>query len=248
MKLQRWWLLVLPACLVGVALGMYPILQNSVKSIARENHQSSFSETFSSNRKMSQTVVEKPSEADGVYQKVKPAVVTVYGADGLGSGMVLRSQGLILTNKHIVQNSANINIKTADGKTFEGTVVDFDLRYDLALVQLKASTLNLPTVALADAVHLKAGDQVYAIGSPGGKEGTLTTGTFRQMTQHGSLQTSPGLLNPGNSGGPLVSRRGAVIGVNKGLLPDNSGLATPISAVKTLLTRYETVNREAARN
>lgn len=247
MKFQRWWLLVLPACLTGVALGMYPILQSSLKSTAKENQQSNPAPPFSSNREASQTVVQKPSAADGIYQTLKPALVTVYGADGLGAGMVLRSQGLILTNKHIVQNSASINVKTANGKMLDGTVVDFDLQYDLALVQLRQSALNLPTVPLADAVNLKAGDRVYAIGSPGGKEGTMTTGTFLRITQHSSLQTSPGLLNPGNSGGPLVNQAGVVIGVNKGLLPDNSGLATPISAVKTLLARYETVNQETTR-
>jgi S1-C subfamily serine protease len=92
-------------------------------------------------------------------------------------------------------------------------------------------------------VKVQQGDRVYAIGSPGGNAGTLTRGTFTRITSEGSLQTSVGLLNPGNSGGPLLNQQGVVIGVNKGLLPDKSGLATPIAAAKNLLRRYESVNQ-----
>lgn len=160
----------------------------------------------------------------------------------MGSGMILRSQGLLLTNKHLTGNVAVVQVKTATGATYDGTVVDFDLRYDLALIQLKGNHSRLPAVTLANSMAVKPGDRVYAIGSPGGKAGTMTTGTFTRTTEHGSLQTSAGLLSPGNSGGPLLNAQGQVIGVNKGLLNDKTGLATPVSAAKALINRYDQIN------
>lgn len=180
---------------------------------------------------------------DHVFQRVHSAVVTIYGAEGLGSGMILRPKGLILTNKHIVKNSANVVVKTADGETHAGTVVDFDLQHDLALVKLNTANLNLPTVAFASAPALKPSMPIYAIGSPGGKAGTITEGTFTRLTEHGSIQTSSGLLESGNSGGPLLNSQGEVIGVNKGLLRDRSGLASNLSAARALIHRYDQVNK-----
>lgn len=229
--------------LAGIFLANSPALQNFLQSATREKSNSVLSGQSFANSETARTAANMPSAADEVYQKVKPAVVTVYGANGLGSGMILRSDGLILTNKHIVDNYANVTVKTATGEMLEGAVVDFDLQYDLALLKLKKPSLTLPIVTLADEVTLKMGDRVYALGSPGGKEGTLTTGTFTRITQHGSLQMSAGLLNSGNSGGPLLNAQGVVVGVNKGLLEDKSGLATPITKVKPLLKRYEVVNQ-----
>ncbi len=181
--------------------------------------------------------------ADDVYQRVNPAVVTVYSVKEMGSGMIIRPNGLILTNRHVVQNSSDVKVKTASGSIYEGKVVDFDLRYDLALVKLKDANLQLPSVTLAAAVDEKMGDRIFAIGSPAGKPGTMTTGTFLRTTNYGSLQTSQGLLSPGNSGGPLLNAQGEVIGVNKGLLEDKTGLATNVTAIKTLVERYELVNK-----
>lgn len=242
MKLQHWWLPVIPALLGAILIAVYPPLRHSLQLTVSANSKSSSAEQPSANSKTAKSTGNTVSLADEVYQKVNPAVVTVFGANGLGSGMILRSDGLILTNKHIVDNFANVSVKTANGKMLEGKVVDFDLQYDLALVKLNQPRLALPTVTLAATVNLKAGDRIYALGSPGGKAGTLTTGTFTRITPHGSLKTSAGLLNSGNSGGPLLNEQGVVVGVNKGLLEDKSGLATSISSVHPLLKRYEASN------
>jgi S1-C subfamily serine protease len=242
MKLQRWWLPTTAILGLGGMVIAYPALQHSLQSFAWEQHQFQPKESPIINTETSSLEPAKKSPADQVYAQVSPAVVTVYGANGLGAGMILRSQGLVLTNKHIVDNFATVKIKMANMALYEGTVVDFDLRYDLALIQIKAPNLNLPTVTLSPTQNLKAGDRVYAIGSPGGQAGTLTQGTFTRLTEHGSLQTSTGLLSPGNSGGPLLNEQGIVVGVNKGLLTDKSGLATPVTAAKTLLQRYETIH------
>lgn len=183
------------------------------------------------------------SVSDLVYQRANPAVVTVYSVKDLGSGMVLKSNGLILTNRHVIQNSVQASIKTSTGQTYEGQVIDFDMRYDLALIKLNAKDLQLPTVTLAKAGTVKAGEPVFAIGSPAGKAGTLTSGSFLGTTEYGSLQTSPGLLSPGNSGGPLLNAQGEVIGISKGLLDNNSGLATSVEPIKELLDRYERIHQ-----
>jgi S1-C subfamily serine protease len=182
------------------------------------------------------------SVSDQVYQQVNPAVVTVYSVKELGSGMVLKSSGLVLTNRHVIQNSVQASIRTSTGQVYEGQVIDFDMRYDLALIKLNAKDLQLPTVTLANAITLKPGDPIFAIGSPAGKAGTLTSGTFVGANEYGSLQTSAGLLSPGNSGGPLLNTQGEVIGISKGVLDNGTGLATSVAPIKELLDRYERIH------
>jgi len=245
MKFQRWWLPIFPIFCAGIFWVAFPWLQHSLDFLAEVKLNSGSIKQPVATREATSALSTNGTESSPthtIHQRVKAAIVTVYGAAGLGSGMILRSDGLILTNKHIVDNSAAVSVKTADGKTFNGTVVDFDLRYDLALVQLNQPQIILPTVDLAETIELKPGERVYAIGSPAGQAGTLTTGTFTRITSYGSLQTSPGLLNPGNSGGALLNEAGVVVGVNKGLLKDQSGLASPVAAAKALLQRYETIN------
>ncbi|MBL1174366.1 S1C family serine protease [Pantanalinema sp. GBBB05] len=183
----------------------------------------------------------QPLTTDEIYQRVNPAVVTIYTAQGVGAGSIVRSDGLVLTNRHVVQNAPEVKIKTANGESFVGKVIDLDLRYDLALLQLRGPSRHLPTVTFASTSQLKLGDLVFAIGSPAGKSGVFTTGTFTRLTQHGSLQTSAGLLSEGNSGGPLLNRHGEVIGINKGVLTDRSGLATSIEAAKALIQRHDVI-------
>ncbi|MBF2029462.1 MAG: trypsin-like peptidase domain-containing protein [Oscillatoriales cyanobacterium C42_A2020_001] len=246
MRIQRWWLPTAVVLLVGIGLAAYPTLQFSSQTLSGEKNKSYSDNQPNPTSKHSPTTDITTQTAEALYQGVSPAVVTVYGADGMGSGMILRPDGLLLTNKHLIDNVAAVKVKTATGATYDGTVVDFDLRYDLALIRLKGQNLNLPIVMLANSTAVQAGDRIYAIGSPGGKAGTMTTGTFTRITEHGSLQTSTGLLSPGNSGGPLLNAQGQVIGVNKGLLSNKTGLATPISAAKNLINRYDQINNQKA--
>lgn len=179
--------------------------------------------------------------AQDIYRRVNPAVVTLYSAGEIGSGSIIGAEGLILTNKHVVQNGVQVEAKTASGKVYTGQVVAIDLRHDLALVQL-ATRDRFPTVPLASSANLQPGEPVYAIGSPAGRAGTFTNGHFQKVTEYGSLQTSRGLLQPGNSGGPLLNHRGEMIGINKGLLEDNSGLASSVTAAKALLDRHQAMS------
>jgi S1-C subfamily serine protease len=186
----------------------------------------------------SKTGVSKPTLKINVYQLVNPAVVTVY-SDEIGSGSIVSASGLILTVNHVVEGTFNgrVSVKTATGKSYRGRVVAVDRLNDLALVQCNFQQ-PLPTVQLATApLSIQPGEKVYAIGSPFGRSGTISEGSFRKITRRGDLQTTPGLLEPGNSGGPLLNDRGKLIGVNKGLLDDNSGLATSVLVVKHFIAQ-----------
>jgi serine protease Do len=177
-----------------------------------------------------------PRSTAEILQVVNPAVVTVQSGTTQGSGVIVRSTGLVVTSKHLIEQNGDVQVQTASGQTYLGYVVDADLQSDLALVQL-VNADRLPTIRLATRIDLKPGDRVYAIGSPAGRSGTLTAGRFQGVTSHGSLQMSPGLLREGNSGGPLLNQFGELVGVNKGVLTDQSGVATSVTAVEALLAR-----------
>jgi serine protease Do len=208
-----------------------------------KNHLNQAHATHAEKQKLLIPLKSQKSVENAIFQKANSAVVTVYGAKELGSGMIVRTDGLVLTNKHVVENSTSLAVKTAIGEVYEAETVDFDLRYDLAIVRLKTKSapIVLPTVNLTTTLRLQPGDRVYAIGSPSGRAGTMTTGRLIRITEQGSLQLSSGLLSPGNSGGPLLNTAGEVVGINKGILEDNTGLATGVGAIQELLIRHDTI-------
>lgn len=236
-KWQFWLLSTGLILLLGATLKVFTMVQPSTRS----NELATTKLAPEPRPALAAGTARQPLTTDEIYQRVNPAVVTIYTAQGVGSGSIVRSDGLVLTNRHVVQNAPEVKIKTASGENFVGKVIDLDLRYDLALVQLRGQSLHLPIVTFASTSQLTLGDPVFAIGSPAGKSGVFTTGTFTQLTQHGSLQTSAGLLSEGNSGGPLLNRHGEVIGINKGVLTDRSGLATRIEAAKALIQRHDVI-------
>jgi serine protease Do len=159
-----------------------------------------------------------------VYRAASPAVVTIAVGRGVGSGTIVSADGLVLTNEHVVRGARNgrVAVLAANEKRYEGQVLAVDRRNDLALIRLNTND-RLPTVRLADRAGIQVGQQVFAIGSPYGLSGTLTTGILSRIAQNGDLQTDAA-LNPGNSGGPLLNSRGELIGVNKAILsPGRSG-------------------------
>lgn len=179
-----------------------------------------------------------------VYQKASPAVVTLLVGRGSGSGSLITPEGLILTNEHVIRaaRGGQVRVKTAQGRTYTGEVIAVDRSNDLALVQL-ATQDRFPTIPLAHANSIQVGQRVYAIGSPYGLSGTLTTGILSRVDPRtGDLQTDAS-LNPGNSGGPLLNSRGELIGVNKAIISadgrSNSGIgfATSATVARDLITR-----------
>ena len=170
---------------------------------------------------------------------VSPAVVSleVNGAQqgGTGSGFVIREDGYIVTNNHVVEAAANggtITVQFADGASADATIVGRDANYDLAVIKVDKS--NLPTVVLGDSDSVVVGDLAIAIGSPLGLEGTVTAGIVsslnRPVTAGGQGSTSfinaiqtDAAINPGNSGGALVNGEGQVIGVNSAIATLSDG-------------------------
>jgi S1-C subfamily serine protease len=164
-----------------------------------------------------------------VYEQASPAVVTIQSRrGGSGSGSLVSPEGLVLTNEHVVRGSnGQVQVTTAQGRRFLGQVIAVDRPNDLALIRLQTNGEVFPTVTLADPSGIRVGQQVFAIGSPFGLSGTLTTGILSRISSNGDLQTDAA-INPGNSGGPLLNSRGELIGVNKAILSAGRGGNTGI--------------------
>lgn len=178
--------------------------------------------------------------AQRVYSRASSAVVTVIGGSS-GSGSIIDSDGLVLTNWHVVQDSQNIQITMVDGRKLSGAVVSSDQETDLAIVQIQGGG-NFPTIEMADPDSISIGQDVYAIGNPYQKfEGTLTTGIVSRIDSEGLIQTDTS-INVGNSGGPLLNRRGELIGVISSFYnPKNEAVnlgiafAIPVAQVQAFL-------------
>jgi serine protease Do len=144
-----------------------------------------------------------------------------------GSGFVVSSDGLILTNAHVVEGAKEVTVKLMDHREFKAKVLGSDKTSDIAV--LKIDTHNLPTVRLGNSDKLGVGDYVLAIGAPFGLEETATAGivsaTGRSLPGDGAvpfIQTDAA-VNPGNSGGPLFDATGAVVGINSQIYTNSGG-------------------------
>jgi S1-C subfamily serine protease len=184
-------------------------------------------------------VVETVSPAV-VRLDVRPAESSQKNArqGGTGSGVIVSPDGLVLTNSHVVGGASRIRATTAEGQSLTAQVVGDDPDTDLALVRINES-LTLPFAPLGDSRRLKRGQLVIAIGNPLGFESTVTAGVVSALGR--SLRASTGrliddliqtdaALNPGNSGGPLVSSRGEVVGINTAIIMGAQGICFAIAA------------------
>ncbi len=166
---------------------------------------------------------------------------------GLGSGIIFRSDGYIMTNAHVVKGAdpANITVKLADDREFRHVqLVGVDEGTDIAVLKVNAN--NLPTAKLGDSSSVKVGDWAIAVGNPFGLEHTVTVGIISaksrevQLSDRGGdyLQTDAS-INPGNSGGPLCDINGLVVGVNNAIYSESGGnmgigFAIPINTARTI--------------
>lgn len=219
---------------VGLAVGM-ALIAGAIGGIA--GNLANGSSLLDSQVKLVSTnsaVERAPESIAAIAARVLPSVVSIStrsrSGAGTGTGFVIRSDGYILTNNHVVENvvdGGTLNVSFDDGKVLRGKIVGVNPAYDLAVV--KVARTGVPALQLGNSDNVEVGDTVIAIGSPLGLSGTVTSGIVsaknRAVTAgdgqgEGSfinaLQTDAA-INPGNSGGPLVDRTGAVVGVNSAI-------------------------------
>jgi serine protease Do len=168
--------------------------------------------------------------------------------DGLGSGVVVRPDGYILTNNHVVDHADQLSVELNDGRSFKAKLVGTDAATDLAVVKIEGT--KLPTLPLGDSNAVRVGDVVLAIGNPLGVGQTVTMGIVSakgRATERGDnsyedfIQTDAP-INQGNSGGALVNTRGELIGINSQILTPSGGnigigFAIPANMAKSVMTQ-----------
>ena len=193
------------------------------------------------------------ADVSAVVAKVKNSVVQVNtrtaNAEGIGSGVVISADGRILTNNHVVSGAEELTVTLADGRTVNASVVGTDPSSDLAVIQAEGVS-GLTPATFGDSSAVRVGDEVIAIGSPGGLQNTVTTGIVsaldrdvsvpaeeqqqnpvpytenggsRNAVSYKAIQTDAS-INQGNSGGPLFNTAGEVIGINSAMY---SPVSTP---------------------
>jgi putative serine protease PepD len=203
-------------------------------------------------------------DLNALYDNVRPSIVRITTrsassdpfsdqATGLGSGIVLDTDGHILTNYHVVRGSDTVQITFEDGSTASADVVGTDPGNDMAVVKTNADKSELHPATLGDSSQVQVGDFVAAIGNPFGLDGTFTTGVVsgldRTLPSSSDGRPIRGLLqadaavNPGNSGGALINAAGEIIGINTAI--ENPGgnsfagiaYAVPINTPKHYMTQ-----------
>lgn len=160
---------------------------------------------------------------------------------GAGSGVIVSADGYILTNNHVVQNAAEIEVTLDDGRELKAEVVGTDPESDLAVIKIDAS--DLPALTFADSDTIEVGDTVLAVGNPFGLGQTVTSGMISALGRatmglayEDFIQTDAA-INPGNSGGALVDTNGRLVGINTAILSRSGGFQGIGFAIPSNLAR-----------
>ncbi len=192
---------------------------------------------------------------EGVFEAVSPSIVTIesfseesaFSAFGQGSGVIMSADGYILTNAHVIADAdLSIRVRLKDGTEYSATVIGSDTKSDIAIIKIGAK--DLPAAQFGDSDSVKQGEQVVAIGSPAGLEGSITTGIVSGVDRMIKVEAAnismsciqiDAAINPGNSGGALINMWGQVIGITSSKLDaveyDNIGFAIETSAAEPII-------------
>jgi S1-C subfamily serine protease len=250
--------------------------QNKTRSEARlDLRESPETQTLKLNAAELQPYSADERENIAIYEQLNEAVVNIttevqaynwflepVPQDGTsGSGTIIDTRGLVLTNNHVIEKAIKVFINLADGRQIEGTVKGTDPENDLAVVEFKPpQDIDLKTIPFGDSSNLKVGQKVLAIGNPFAFERTLTVGivsglgrpiqTSQRNIIRDMIQTDAS-INPGNSGGPLIDAHGRMIGVTTMIYSPSGGsvgigFAVPVNTAKRVvaeLIEYGKVRR-----
>lgn len=227
------------------------------KTLSTENEQTV--ETVEEKSKNITDIIEETTKSVVGISKLRNAGTTIISNSseedlGLGSGVLVSSNGYILSNEHVTGTKySKCYITLEDGQNYDGTVVWSDSDLDLSLTKIKAENLNYITLGNSD--DIKVGQTVYAIGNPIGIEfrRTVTSGIIsaknrtikieeeNKTSYMSDLIQTDATINPGNSGGPLIYPNGEVIGITtvKITTAEGIGFAIPINVIKTIIESYK---------
>lgn len=170
---------------------------------------------------------------------------------GTGSGFVWDEQGLIVTNRHVLENASQAQVRLSDQRVYKAVLVGASKEHDLAVLRINVPVNRPPPVSIGTSHDLRVGQKVLAIGNPFGLDHTLTTGIISALDRSidaendrtiDNLIQTDAAINPGNSGGPLLDSAGRVIGVNTAIYSPSGayagiGFAVPIDTVNRVVPR-----------
>lgn len=262
--------LALAVCLGfgGGIAGAYLMGANNTQTIVKTVDGKEVAANTSDGNNSGLTIVEAAASAktansiEEVVAAVKDSVVEIttestsyssfygqYVTQGAGSGVIISSDGYLVTNNHVIDGATNITVKTTDGKTYQGTVVGADETFDIALVKIDATDLKV--AVMGDSSALKVGETSIVIGNPlGNLGGSVTKGIVSALNRNikidgkvMELLQTDAAINPGNSGGGMFDAEGNLIGIvvaksiraTDGTTVESIGYAIPINNVKLIL-------------
>jgi len=186
-------------------------------------------------------------QADPFFQMFGGGMPQQRVAESAGSGVIVRSDGIVVTNNHVIEGATQIRVVLNDRREYPAEVILADARSDIAVLKLQGVTEQLPVLAIDDREEQEVGDLVLAIGNPFGVGQTVTNGiisalnrTETGISDSGSFIQTDAAINPGNSGGPLVDMDGDVIGINTAIFSRSGsssgvGFAVPASMVRRVV-------------
>jgi S1-C subfamily serine protease len=251
---DRIFLLAAAFALAFVAMAVYDALSPDAQGLAREDVDATVAGAL-------QEYDARPALSSQAYRVIAPSVVRVRRLNrdpevveeqGVGTGVVVVATGQILTSFHVVAGADRIGVMFADGSESEATIVSVQPEKDLAVLQAEVVPEGLPPATLASSAGLRPGDDVVVVGNPFGIGPSVSAGVIsgigrRYYSQDRRLMLEnliqfDAAANPGNSGGPLVNRRGEVVGIVTSILNPTEdsffvgiGFAVPIETASAAL-------------